>query len=329
MVETDVHYPTDINLLFDAMRKIIKLTADYAGEHGVIGWRQYQYNIRQVKQACRKAQQLKRSSSRNETKKSQRDKLIAQAHQNTIDISVPFIARSQATLAVAVQNPSLSDAVLILQIEGFIQHAQRQIEQIDRRVLQGQKIPHEEKVFSLFQPHTEWNSKGKAGVPVELGLKVCVLEDSQGYILHHRIMQNETDSQIALEMVREAQSRYPRLTACSFDKGFHSPENQLELAKRLDQVVLPKKGRRNKKEDERENSPDFRRSKKQHSAVESGINALEVHGLDKCLDHGLAGFERYVALAVVARNIQKMGSELILRKRELEPRENERDRKRA
>ena len=156
-----------------------------------------------------------------------------------------------------------------------------------------------------------------------------MLEDSQGYILHHRVMQNETDNQIALEMVREAQNKYPQLTACSFDKGFHSPENQIELANLLDQVVLPKKGRCNKKEHERENSPKFRNSKKKHSAVESGINALEVHGLDRCLDHGLEGFKRYVALAVVARNIQKMGSEIIKQKREEEEREKERERRRA
>jgi IS5 family transposase len=47
-----------------------------------------------------------------------------------------------------------------------------------------------------------------------------------------------------------------------------------------------------------------------HSAVESGINALEVHGLDRCLDHGIDGFRRYVALAIVARNMQKLGAEL-------------------
>ncbi len=219
--------------------------------------------------------------------------------------------------------------MLILQVEGFLQHAQRQISQIDRRVLQGEKIPHEEKVFSLFQPHTEWISKGKAGIPVELGLKVCVLEDSHGYILHHRVMQNETDNQIALKMVTEAQNKYSELTACSFDKGFHSPENQLELSKLLDLVVLPKKGRCNKKEQAKENSPEFRSSKKKHSAVESGINALEIHGLDRCLDHGLKGFKRYVALAVVARNIQKMGSEIIKAKRLEEEREKERERRRA
>lgn len=311
------------------MRKIIKLTADYADNHSIIGWRQSQYNIRQVKRACRKVQQMKRSSSRDEAKKSQRDDLIAQAHQDYIDLCQPFITKSQATLAVAVQNPRLLDAVFILQIEGFIQHAQRQIEQIERRVLKGQKIPHDEKVFSLFQPHTEWISKGKAGVPVELGLKVCVLEDSQGYILHHRVMQNETDNQIAIVMITEAQKKYPTLTACSFDKGFHSPENQIELAELLDQAVLPKKGRCNKKEQDKESSAEFRNSKKKHSAVESGINALEIHGLDRCLDHGLEGFKRYVALAVVARNIQKMGSEIIQQKRQEEEREKERERRRA
>ncbi len=324
-----MHYPTDINLLYDAMRKVIKLTAAYAQSHEIIGWRQSQYNIRQVKQACRKAQQLKRSTSRDETKKAQRDQLIAQAHQDYIDLCQPFITKSQATLAVATHNPNLIDAVLILQVEGFLQHAQRQISQIDRRVLQGEKIPHGEKVFSLFQPHTEWISKGKAGIPVELGLKVCVLEDSHGYILHHRVMQNETGNQIALKMVTEAQNKYSDLTACSFDKGFHSPENQLELSKLLDLVVLPKKGRCNKKEQAKENSPEFRSSKKKHSAVESGINALEIQGLDRCLDHGLKGFKRYVALAVVARNIQKMGSEIIKTKRLEEEREKERERRRA
>ena len=82
MVETDVHYPTDIHLLYDTMRKIIKLTADYADNHSIIGWRQHQYNIRQVKIACRKAQQMKRSTSRDEAKKDHRDELIAQSNNS-------------------------------------------------------------------------------------------------------------------------------------------------------------------------------------------------------------------------------------------------------
>lgn len=324
VVETNVHYPTDINLLFDAMRKTISLTANYADREQLTGWRQYKYNIRQVKQAYRAAQQMKRSTSQNEKKKQWRDNAIAQAHQQYIDLSLAFLKKVQLTLAIKLDNPHLFSEAKVMEIEGFIQHAKRQIDQIERRVLKQEIIPHQEKVFSLFQPHTEWINKGKAGVPVELGLKVCVVEATQGYILHHSVMQKETDNQIVIDLINETQKRYPEFNACSFDKGFHSPENQIKLAEKLDQVVLPKKGRCNKEEKARESSDEFRASKRKHSAVESGINALEIHGLDKCPDQGLTGFKRYVALAVVARNVQKLGSELLKQSRKQEKRHRDR-----
>ena len=55
-------------------------------------------------------------------------------------------------------------------------------------------------------------------------------------------------------------------------------------------------------------SKAFIKARRVHSAVESAINALEVHGLDKCLDHGIGGLKRYVAFAVVARNIHRIGA---------------------
>ena len=64
-----------------------------------------------------------------------------------------------------------------------IPHGIRQMDQIKRRMIDGESIPHSEKVFSLHQPHTEWISKGKAGVPVELGLRVAIIEDQYGFIL--------------------------------------------------------------------------------------------------------------------------------------------------
>jgi hypothetical protein len=325
VVETHVHYPTDINLLFDAMRKILALTADYAQMTHIDGWRQSKFNIRQVKRAYRAAQQIKRSSSKDKAKKQKQQNAIVQTHQDYIDLARQFIHKSETTLATEIADMNLSAMIKALEIQTFIDHAQRQINQIERRVIKNEKIPHGEKVFSLFQPHTEWINKGKAGVPVELGLRVCILEATQGYILHHRVMQKETDNQIAIDITSETQARYPDFNGCSYDKGFHSPENQIALAKKLEHLVLPKKGRCNKKEKERESSEAFRTSKRKHSAVESGINALEVHGLDVCPDHGITGFKRYIALAIVARNIQKLGSELIKQTRSQEKRRRDRD----
>ena len=235
--------------------------------------------------------------------------MVIQACEAYLQRTITLIKKAQYTLSVHTFN-SPTEVLQVLEIEGFIAHAHRQIEQITRRVIHQEKIPHSEKVFSIFQPHTEWISKGKAGVPVELGLKTCVLEDQYGFILHHRVMQKETDEQIAVRMVTESQSRFPGLTVCSFDKGFHSPGNQKALKNHLKLVVLPKKGPLNQQEKTHEYSAEFKAAKCQHSAVESAINALEVHGLDVCPDHGIDGFKRYVSLAVVSRNIQKLGAEL-------------------
>jgi hypothetical protein len=71
---------------------------------------------------------------------------------------------------------------------------------------------------------------------------------------------------------------------------------------------MPKKGRLSVADKDRESAAEFVDARQQHSAVESAINALGVHGLDKCRDHGIEGFKRYVALAVVTRNIQCFGA---------------------
>ena len=131
-------------------------------------------------------------------------------------------------------------------------------------------------------------------------------------------MEKQTDDQVAISAVQETQDRFPNFRVCSFDKGYHSPSNQKELAELLDMVVLPKKGKQGKKDRERELSEEFVAARKKHSAVESGINALEVHGLDKCPDHGMEGFKRYISMAVLARNLQKLGAEIQKRDREEE-----------
>nr|MBF0222053.1 ISNCY family transposase [Desulfobulbaceae bacterium] len=314
VVETNVHYPTDANLLFDAIRKVIKLTAVLCSVFGISGWRQNKKHVRNVKALFTIVRKIRRSNSKNSEKKDQRDDQIKEANQAYIEGVEVCLRKVQETLT-SIKGGGFAALEAVAEIKMYICHVERQIDQIRRRVINGENIPHNEKVFSIFEEHTEWISKGKAGVPVELGLKVCVLEDQFGFILHHQVMQNQTDDKITVSMVKEAQSRFPKLRICSFDKGFYTPTNQIELRKILDFVVLPKKGKLSVVEKAHEHSEEFIRLRHQHSAVESGINALEVHGLDRCLDRGLKGFKRYVALAVLGRNLQKLGAVVQQRER--------------
>ncbi len=307
VVETNVHYPTDINLLFDAIRKVITLTAVLCSILGVFGWRQSSSNLRKIKKSFTLARKLKKSTSKNSDVREKREEEIKAAHQTYIDEVIIYLKRVTESIG-EIKGGGIEILKKVAEIQMYMDHAYRQIDQISRRVINGEKIPHNEKVFSLFEEHTEWISKGKAGVPVELGLKVCILEDQFGFILHYQVMQNQTDDQIAFSMVKESQDKFESLTTCSFDKGFHSPANQEELRKNLDFVVLPKKGKLSVEDKKHQYSEEFIGLRHKHSAVESGINALEVHGLDRCPDRGLESFNRYVALAVLGRNFQKLGA---------------------
>lgn len=306
VMKTDSHYPTDINLLLDAMRGVIVLTARICCLFGLEGWRQSFHNLKSIKKLYRRAQNLKRSNSKDETQKVKQQAVIKEAHHAYIEMAAAFIERAKESIATLRQR-GCPAVIELLHIEGFIKHAQRQIEQVNRRVLQDEEIPHYEKVFSIFEEHTEWICKGKAGVPQELGLKVCIVEDQYGFILHSMVMEKQTDEQVAVLIAQEAKQRFSDLNSCSFDKGFYSRTNRQQLEQILDIVVLPKKGKLSAEDKEREHSPEFIQARHQHSAVESAINAVENHGLDRCLDHGLEGFKRYVALAVVARNTQILG----------------------
>ena len=320
VVETNVHYPTDINLLLDAMRKVITLSAQWCELRGLSTWRQQAYNLRQIKRAMRTAQNKKRSRAKDAVQQGRNEALIKRAHQDYIACAQRYLDKAHQSL-LEIEKLGLVDWADVsrkMQIEGFMAHAMRQIDQIRRRVILGEVIAHEEKVFSIFEPHTEWISKGKAGVPVELGLKVCILEDQHQFILHHQLMQHQSDDQLTVEMVSQARKRFANLAVCSFDKGFHSKDNQAALKEQLELVVLPRKGKLSQEARMIEQAPEFVKARRAHSAVESAINALEVHGLDVCPDHGIGGFRRYVALAVVARNIHRIG--VILWQREQEER---------
>jgi IS5 family transposase len=310
VVETDVHFPTDINLLWDAARKTMQLTHRLCEYTGADGWRQTAHNLKKVKRQYRTVQKLRDKEKRGDTKSGSG----ITATQTYIDSCAELFNRAGTTVTPFLKQTL--HAGLAEEILYFIEQGNKQIDQICRRYFQDETIPHDEKVFSLFEPHTEWIAKGKAGVSQELGLRVCIVESSDRFILHHRVMEKETDDQIAVAITRETKERFPALKSCSYDKGFHSPENQHDLRKEIDFVVLPKKGKRNPNEQAHEGSERFGELRRKHSAVESAINALEHTGLDRCRDYGLEGFKRYVALAVVARNIHRLGC--ILQQQELE-----------
>ena len=122
VVETDVHFPTDINLLCDAMRKTITLTAQWCEDLGMGGWRQHNYNVNHVKRAMRTAQNKKRSKAKAPEQVEKNQALIIEAHQDYLVVAQTYLERSRQTLA-AIEKQGVSDVLDLVrktEIEGLL-----------------------------------------------------------------------------------------------------------------------------------------------------------------------------------------------------------------
>jgi len=152
VVETNVHFPTDTSLLYDATRKIIELISKMCEENDIKGYRQSKYKIRKLKSISRAIGRIKRSISKNEEKREQKERRIKNKYKEYIDLASKLISEANEYKEILKQDCKLIESDFIL-INEFVEHADRQIDQIKRRVLKEEVIPHEEKCFSIFQPH--------------------------------------------------------------------------------------------------------------------------------------------------------------------------------
>ena len=170
VVERNVHFPTDISLLYDGLRKAIELTAKACKGLRLSDWRQSVYNIKQLKKQLRKAQQ---------SKKGKKQKKITEAHQAYLDEAQSYLDKLHQTL-------NKLDKLTQCSIKKYIEHAQRQFQQTYERVVEGKEIESSQKVYSIFEPDTEWVNKGKAGNKIELGIKVAIMEDQHHLNSSHK-----------------------------------------------------------------------------------------------------------------------------------------------
>jgi hypothetical protein len=192
----------------------------------------------------------------------------------------------------------------------------KHIDPVKRRMLEEETIPHEEKIFSLFEPHTEWINKGKLHPPVELGHKILITTDQHQLVLDYKVMEKSADNQETLPMARRLFENYGEyaFASMSFDKGFSRATDREELEQKVPLVMMPKKGRLSAKDKEREMTRKFIQFKNRHSAIESDINSLEHHGLSRCRDKGFNGFKRCVGFGILAYNLHRIGARLLAKK---------------
>lgn len=192
----------------------------------------------------------------------------------------------------------------------FLDYLTKHIDLVERRILKGEVIPHGEKVFSIFEDHVEWISKGKAGKTVEFGHRHLIYSDQYNFVLHQKVLVGQTDKEVALDEGKRIVENYGTsydYASLSYDRGFYSSLAKQGLNKVYQQVIMPKVGKKTQAQKEEESSEKYIALRNHHSGVEANINSLEHTGLAKCRNKGLTRFKNYAALGVIAHNIGNLG----------------------
>ena len=314
VVETNIHYPTESTLIGDGMRKIIPLCVEFSKAIGATGWRQHKHLLKRIKEHVRNISRI--SASKSPKVKAR----LAPAYGSLLKRSASILDHAKALYAKAeTAGASLEIIALSGQLKHWIELTEQVCDTAYRRVILGEQVPNSDKLFSMFETHTQLYRRGKAGVPNQFGRLVLVFEDGAGFISHYHLMDREaSDADVIVEQTREAQRKHGgQIETASFDRGFYSEENEAELAAMVAQPCVPPRHPKQYAERLANASVEFHRLRQSHPGIESAIGALQSgNGLTRCRDHSEIGFERYLGLAILGRNIHVLGKLLIAQRAE-------------
>lgn len=309
VIETDIHYPTDSSLIWDGVRKIIPLCISIAEELHEPGWRQSEHVKKAIKKCNRIISQI--SSSKSQKVKES----LPKAYQQLLDRTTKLLDRAKA-LQKQGENERLSTSAKAKVLLTWIELTEQVCDNARRRVILGESVPNEEKLFSLFETHTQLYRRGKAGTPNQFGRLVLVFEDKVGFISHYHLMDRDAlDKDVIVAQTRQVQKLHKgEIVKASFDRGFHSEDNQKELLTIVSSPCLPPKHPQQYAESLANGTVEFHRSRQRHPGIESAIGALQRgNGLKRCRDRSELGLERYIGLAILGRNLHTLGKLLIAR----------------
>jgi transposase, IS5 family len=315
VVETNVHYPTESSLIQDGLRKVATLAADLATASGQAGWRQHEYLLRNVKKIVRQISRVSRA-------KSQGADRLKPGYEKLLALAKDLLQRARqllATLAFRTEGAGIDWLGAGLagpreELWHYLQLTEKVCGTARRRVLLGETVPNEEKIFSIFEPHTELIKRGKQPNPIQYGHKVLLIEDAVGFICHYGVVDNNVlDQDVMVPAMRKLQKRVAgKIKRASFDRAFHTPENQEQLATIVAHPCIPKKGQILGRKQQEEGTVEFRQGRQNHPGIESAIGAVQTgNGQERCRDKSKLGYERYVGLGVLGRNLQVLGKLLL------------------
>jgi len=302
VVETNIHYPLDSRLLWDSIR-VLTRTMERSrqaipGIHFAFAKR-----TRRAKKLCYRIVMAKGAKAQQNRQRFYKD-LIKIAHEVCL--------MSEGCLKGMDKHPQLKTVPLYEQLDHYVSLSAVAIDQCERRVLKGEKVPSSEKIVSIFEEHSDIIRRGKSQSPTEFGHKVLISTAKSGLITQYQVFRgNPDDAHMIPDILANHEKQYGQApkSLCGDRRFFSSDNESTAYQAGVEKVSICKPGYRSQDRKQIEKEQWFKTLQRFRAGIEGIISALmRSYGLKRCLWKGWEAFQSYVGLSVVTFNLQKMAA---------------------
>jgi transposase, IS5 family len=292
VMESNIHYPTDASLLWDTWRvaaRLLKRARKISPESVP-----HRFHARKIKKLYLDITRYSKSKS------IKRQQQVRTWFRTLIERVAWIVAITTEFCRQFRSSDNFELAALALELRSFLP-AMQQVVDVARRVqVAGERVPASEKVFSIFEPHTELIMRGKHNKPVEFGHMVLLCETAEKFITDYEVYEHkEPDCNLTEPVIRRHEKLFgERPVVLAADKGFCPEKSKFEeLAKLVENLAIPRR------------MQDFMDKVLAHcQAFRAGIEGT-ISGLKRafrwfrCFFRGFKGFARNVGLGVFCHNL--------------------------
>jgi len=301
-VESNIHYPTDGELLWDCVRVIDRIIEGVMGEYPdmEIGYHNH------TKRAKKRRYRIVNTSSKEKREEAYKD--LLKVSRMTGDYGESCIEQ----LEKRVRQGDIEARVYKEDLAGYLESLKVIINQTERRVLEGGKVEAKDKLVSIFETHSDILAKGKR--EVVFGHKILLSGGESNLILDCMIERgNWSDAEYfekGIDRLKEKYDVHPK--EITTDGGFASKDNyDYAVGKGIKKVLFTKKCT-SKIVELVKTSRAYKRLKKFRAGIEGCISAAKrAYGLSRCTWKGWRSFQSYVWLGVIAFNLNIMANALL------------------
>lgn len=300
VVETNIAYPVDARLINDATRVLTRQLQSLETLTHELDYSDH------TKRSKKRSFQIVMCKGKNVEEK--RHELYRDLFRVTRDV----IADVKSIIKNIEETDSYkndADVKFMLNtLKVILEKTEKVYSQAYRRVIEKEKVPVGEKIFSIFETHTDLICRGKTQSPAEFGHKLDVISGASGLIMKYKILQgNPSDSEILessadelIKLLGKAPEEY------ATDKRYYSKANvEMLQGKGVEHVAIPKPGRLSRALQMIQKTKWFRQLMRFRAGIEGILSTLiRAFGQKRCLWKGWESFNTYVGAGIMTYNLR-------------------------